>query len=58
VEPPALALPPTFVGATARVPLTLVNETAVQATLVCDLTGLPEFELLLSRESAGCWMCC
>jgi hypothetical protein len=46
----ALAFPPTFVGASGRVPLTLVNAAPVPATLVCDLTRLPDLELLLPRE--------
>ena len=45
--------PPTFVGASSQLPLTLVNGAPVPATLVCDLAGLPEFDLLLSRE----WSC-
>jgi len=52
LEQPSLPFPPTFVGSAARLPLTLVNTTAVPATLVCDLTGLVDFELLLSSE---CW---
>jgi hypothetical protein len=45
-----LTFPPTFVGTSSRLPLTLVNAAPVPATLVCDLTKLPDFELLLPRE--------
>ncbi|KAI8473771.1 MAG: hypothetical protein J3K34DRAFT_497953 [Monoraphidium minutum] len=51
VREPCLAFPPTFVGGAARLPLTLANEAAVPATLVCDLTSLPDFELLLTRDA-------
>ena len=51
VEQQALAFPPTFVGAAARLPLTLVNDAPVPATLVCDFAARPEFELLLAREA-------
>lgn len=56
----ALSFPPTYVGASARLKLTLVNTAPVPATLLCDLSGRPEFELMLSREAwagAGCASC-
>lgn len=49
MEEGPLSFPDTYVGASARLPLTLANGAPVPATLVCDLTGYPEFELLLSR---------
>lgn len=51
VEQPALAFPPVLVGAAARLPLTLANAAPVPAALVCDLTGHPEFELVLGRDA-------
>lgn len=51
VDQAALAFPPVFVGATARLPLTLANAAPVPATLVCDLAAHPEYELLLPRDA-------
>lgn len=56
----ALHFPPTFIGSTSQLGLTLVNTTPVTATLMCDLMQLPEFELHLSRDawaSAGYSAC-
>lgn len=46
----AAPFPATFIGAASQLPLTLVNTTSVPATLLCDLTQQPEFELTISRE--------
>jgi hypothetical protein len=46
----AATFPSTFIGAASQLPLTLVNTTPVPATLLCDLTQQPEFELTISRE--------
>jgi hypothetical protein len=48
---PRLRFPPTLIGTTQVQPLTLSNTTPVAATLMCDLTQLPEFELNLSRDA-------
>jgi hypothetical protein len=55
VQEPALSFPPTFVGSSARLPLTLSNAAPVPAVLLLDLTALPEFELLLHRGFFGGW---
>lgn len=54
VQEPSFTFSPTFVGGAARLPLTLANEATVPATLVCDLTAHPDFELMLSSED-GAW---
>ncbi|KAF6261116.1 hypothetical protein COO60DRAFT_1637017 [Scenedesmus sp. NREL 46B-D3] len=46
----AAPFPSTFIGAASQLPLTLVNTTPVPATLLCDLTQQPEFELTISRD--------
>ena len=51
VAEPVLRFPSTFIGSTHTLPLTLVNSTPVTATLMCDLTQQPEFELHLSRDA-------
>eukprot|EP00775_Hariotina_reticulata_P012144 gene12144-12282_t len=60
VQEGALTFPHTFIGSSSQLPLTLVNSSPVSATLLCDLSQQPEFDLLLSREvwaSAGYIAC-
>lgn len=60
VQEGALTFPDTFIGSSSQLPLTLANSSPVPATLLCDLSQQPEFDLLLSREvwaSAGYTAC-
>jgi hypothetical protein len=55
-----LTFPGTFIGSSCQLPLTLTNSSPVPATLICDLSHQPEFDLQLSREvwsSAGYTAC-
>jgi hypothetical protein len=51
VEQACLTFPRTFIGATSQLPLTLTNTSPVPATLMCDLLGLVEFGLTVSRDA-------
>lgn len=40
-----------FVGSSSRLPLTLINASPVAATLMCDLTASPDFQLLCPKDA-------
>ncbi len=40
-----------FVGSSSRLPLTLLNTSPVAATLMCDLTASPDFQLLCPKDA-------